>query len=87
MSRLKKVLEKRGIPRKELVDYFISIGGQYIGEGIYIGDKWQVKIGKESFCYMGSMKIKSTELIFYVEEEIIDEILYKFRLKFLSVGG
>jgi hypothetical protein len=87
MPRLKKVLEKRGTPREELMDYFISIGGKHIEEGIYIGDKWQVKIGKESFCHMGSMKIKSIELIFYVEEEIIDEMLYKFRLKFLSAGG
>ena len=87
MSKIIKKVEMRGMPRSDLVAYFVSIGGHAIGNKKYLGEQWEVEIDKEEVCSLGVIKVPCTRIIFCVEEEALDEMMYQFRLKFLSAGG
>lgn len=87
MARKENTLEMRGMLREELVNYFIEIGGMLDDNGTYRGDKWEVFVDKQVSCCMGSLSLPSTKVTFNVEEDIYDEMLSKFRLKFLRGGA
>lgn len=87
MTRIKNTLEMRGMLREELISYFIEIGGKLDENGIYRGVKWEVFIDKQVSCSMGSLSLPSTEVTFNVEEDFYEEMLSKFRLKFLRGGA
>lgn len=80
-------LEMRGMPRRDLQDYFLSIGGKQAGKGLYIGPNWEVELSDEWLCTLGSIQIPATKVTFRADEEEWTEILQAFRLRFLSAGG
>ncbi|HBW38846.1 hypothetical protein [Desulfosporosinus sp. BICA1-9] len=80
-------LEMRGMPHQDLVDYFLSIGGKQIGQGLYLGPDWEVNLSDDWTCTIGSIQIPATQVIFRVNEEDWPEIMKAFRFRFLSAGG
>ncbi len=84
---VEKSLEMRGMKRIEIVNYFISIGGTFVDQEKFIGEGWQVELGKEKIIAIGSLKIPATIVILRCRKEISDEMMDAFRLRFLSAGG
>lgn len=80
-------LEMRGMPHRELEEYFHSIGGKQVGKGMYEFSKWNVELGDEYFLKIGSLHIPTTKVTFRVEEEHWPKIVKAFNLRFLSAGG
>jgi hypothetical protein len=87
MKAYERVLEMRGMPRIDIINYIISIGGKSSSEGKFIGDCWEVEIGEEEVITLGSIKIPSRKVTFRSDEEIVRQMISAFRLRFLSAGG
>lgn len=87
MDVMEKVLEMGGMQRREIVDYIISIGGEDIGDGKYVGQDWVVEIGEEKLVSIGSLIITSTRVTFRCRKERLEQMVDAFRLRFLSAGG
>lgn len=80
-------LEMRGMPRRDLEDYFRSIGCKQIGSETYKGPNWEVDLSDEGLCVLGAIQIPSTKVAFRADERDWAEIVKAFRLRFLSAGG
>lgn len=80
-------LEMRGMPRRDLEDYFLSIGKKQIKSETYKGPNWEVHLSNESLFTLGSIKIPATKVTFRVDERDWPKILKAFRMSFLSAGG
>lgn len=80
-------LEMRGMPRRELAEYFLSIGGRRVEQGLYLGPNWEVNLSEEWVCTLGSLQIPATKVTFRIKEEDWPEIVRAFRFCFLSAGG
>lgn len=80
-------LEMRGIPHRDLEEYFLLIGGKQVELGNYLGPNWEVRLSDEWTCNLGSLHIPATQVTFWVSEEDWPEMLKAFRLRFLSAGG
>lgn len=84
---IEKCLEMRGMQRIEILNYFISLEGENIGEGRFVGANWEVEVSEEIIITIGSLKLPSTKVLFRSNEEILEQMLFAFNLKFLSAGG
>ena len=80
-------LEMRGMPRRDLEEYFLSIEGKQVGQGTYEFSNWKVELKEERSLTMGSLHIPTTLVNFQVEEEDWSKIVDAFHLRFLSAGG
>ena len=80
-------LEMRGMPHRELEEYFLEIGEKQVGQGLYGGPNWEVELSDEWICTLGSIQVPATQVTFRVDEENWPEILKAFRFRFLSAGG
>lgn len=87
MEFVEKNLEMRGMKRIELVNYFISIGGKAVGNENLIGQGWEVEITQEKTITLGSLKIPATIIILRCRKDLLEQIIFAFRLRFLSAGG
>ena len=81
------ILEMRGMPRRDLEEYFISIGGKQVGRGTYEFPNWNVELADEHYLTIGSLQIPATIVTFRVNEEDWSKIVDAFHLRFLSAGG
>jgi len=79
-------LEMRGMPHRDLEEYFLSIGGKW-NEGTYFGPNWEVNLSDSRSCTLGSIQIPATQVTFRVDEEDWPEFVRAFRFRFLSAGG
>lgn len=77
----------RGMRRSEIIDYFIGIDGKDLGLGKFKGQDWVVEVSEESLITIGSLEIPSTTVLFRGDEERLEQMVFEFRLKFLSAGG
>ena len=80
-------LEMRGMPRRDLAEYFLSIGGKQVETGNYLGENWEARLSEEWTCTLGSIQIPATKVTFWVNEEDWPAVVKAFRLRFLSAGG
>jgi len=80
-------LEMRGMPHRDLIEYFLSIGGKQVRQGTYLGPNWEVELSDEWTCTLVSIQVTATQVKFRVKEEDWPEIVKAFRLRFLSAGG
>jgi len=87
MEFAEKHLEMRGMKRIELVNYFISIGSSSMSGEILIGQGWEVRIAQEKIITLGSLKIPATIVILNCREDLIEQMMLAFQLRFLSAGG
>lgn len=87
MIVIEKTLEMRGRTRDEIINYFISINGKNVCPGKLIGENWEVEVSEESRIKIGSLEIPSTTVVFRSDKENLEQMISKFRLRFLSAGG
>ena len=87
LEYVEKILEMRGMKRIEIVNYFISIDGKIIDDEKYAGKGWQVEIAEEKLVTLGSLKIPATVVTLRCREDLSEQMMYAFRLRFLSAGG
>lgn len=87
MQFVEKGFDMRGMKRAELVDYFLSIGGKTSDYEKILGQGWQVEVGNETLITMCSLKFPATLVILRCREDILEEMMDAFRLRFLSAGG
>lgn len=87
MAKQEHSLEMRGMPHRDLEEYFLSIGGKQVGQGTYLTANWEVDLSDEWTCTMGSIQVSATRVTFRVHDEDWPEILKAFRFRFLSAGG
>ncbi|OLN30326.1 hypothetical protein [Desulfosporosinus metallidurans] len=87
MAIIEHSLEMRGMPHRDLEDYFLALGGKQVGHGNYCGPNWEVRLSDEWTCTLGSIRIPATLVTFRVKEEDWPEMLRAFRFRFLSAGG
>ena len=80
-------LEMRGMPHRDLEEYFLAIGGKKVGQRTYLGPNWEVELSDEWTCTLRLIKIPATLVTFRVDEEDWPKIYNAFRLRFLSAGG
>ncbi|HEY8910828.1 MAG TPA: hypothetical protein VIM51_11195 [Desulfosporosinus sp.] len=84
---IEQTLEMRGMPHRDLEEYFLSIGGKQAELGTYVFSNWKVELKEEQCLTMGSLHIPATFVTFRVEEEDWPRIVDAFHLRFLSAGG
>jgi hypothetical protein len=87
MEVVEKILEMRGMRRREIVAYFVEIAEIDMGEGKFRGKGWEVQVGDEDIAFLGSLKIPATRVRFVCDIQTMEKALAAFRLKFLSAGG
>jgi hypothetical protein len=87
MEIVENQLEMRGMKRIEIVNYFISIGGNALDSDKLLGQGWEVEISKEKIITLGSLKIPATVVILRCRKDLVDRMIVDFRLRFLSAGG
>lgn len=87
MIIVEEILEMRGMRRAEIINYFAGLNGEDIGDGKFIGLNWEVEVKEENLVTIGSLKLPSTKVLFRSDEELIEQMIYAFKLRFLSAGG
>ena len=88
MKTLKRIELNMGeIRRTELVDYFLEIGKESADFHRFTGQGWEVEVGDEFFEKFGAFGIRRVIVEIRVEEELFQDFLEKFRLRFLRAGG
>lgn len=87
MATIEETIEIRGISRKYLEEYFIRLGGRSDGQGKFSGPDWEVELGEERSCSLGSLQFPSTRVFFHAEEALCRELVAAFRQEFLRAGG
>ena len=87
MTIIEHSLEMRGMPHKDLEEYFLVIGGRQVKPGCYLGPNWEVKLSEAWTCSLGSIQVPATQVTFRVDEQDWLEIVKAFRFRFLSAGG
>jgi hypothetical protein len=80
-------LEMRGMPHRDLEEYFLAIGGKRVGLQVYLGPNWEVRLSDEWTCTLGSIQVPATQVTFWVDEEDWTKLVKAFRFRFLSAGG
>lgn len=80
-------LEMRGMKRKEIMAYFLSIDEKYLEPDQFIGEGWNAKVNEEKDVRLGSINIPSTVVEFSGNKEQLEQVIADFRLKFLTAGG
>lgn len=87
-----QMMELRGIPISHLVDYLLECGGRKLTDSLPIqidGERWQAEIVREesvqitSLFHVNAVFIRFTAL----SEHDLNELLARFRIKVLRVGG
>lgn len=84
---MEHIIEMRGIPRKEIVQYFRDICDEIEHNRKFKKDGWMVEIGEEGCCSLGSVKLSTIRIVFTGEEHLLESVIYAFNMKFLRGGG
>lgn len=87
MEFTEKVIEMRTIPRNEIVDYFIGIGGKDMGHGRIEGQDWEVEVSREKPVALGPFSIFSVIIILRCKKELFNRMYTEFCSGFLRGGG
>lgn len=82
-----KTLEMGGIHRREFVEYFLQLADEAQEQETFKGCGWEVQVGQETWSSLGIYKICHVRITFQVEEELFDQVLSQFQLRFLRAGG
>ena len=82
-----KTLKLGEIGRKELVEYFLKIGGITEDEKVYKGPYWEVTVGPQTWTKFSSLSIRQILITISVEDKMFDDFIAAFNLNFLRCGG
>lgn len=76
-----------GVPHEEIRSYFSSLSEDEDYNTRFLGKGWEVKIEYKGSKSLGSIEIPQTSIIFLGDRKICTQLIYDFRIKFLSAGG
>ena len=76
-----------GIRRKYLQTYLASICESSKKDHFFFGKGWEIELQSEKKKGVGIILLTTTQVIFRGEPDILDPIMYRFRMEFLSAGG
>lgn len=87
-----KELEFRGISLKHLKMYFEELGGKQISDSfplVYRGDHWSACILSEGeISFTAAFKVNAVFIrIMADDDEVLEDVLKRYRLKTLRIGG
>lgn len=87
-----KELEFRGIPLEHLGMYFQELDGEQITDSfpyIYEGDGWSAHIlSEEEMTFTAVFKVNAVHIQFIADnEELLEEIIKRYRYKTFRAGG
>ena len=82
-----EILNMGEINPKELVEYFLKIGGKSSDNKMFKGPFWEVVVGPETWTKYSSITIQHVLITFKIEEDKFDDFMAAFRLNFLRCGG
>lgn len=88
----KRELEFRGIPLKHLEMYLEELGAEKMTNTfpfIYQGDEWFAHIlSEEELAFTKVFKVNAVFMQFFADhEEVLEEIIKKYRFKTTRTGG
>ncbi|MBS4030231.1 MAG: hypothetical protein KGZ63_02255 [Clostridiales bacterium] len=86
MAEKEITIIRRGTPRQEYLEYFLTLGGSLGENGVITGPDWEVVLGEEREVFVCG-KLLETEIIFRAEGKRCDELIQAFRAQFLRAGG
>jgi hypothetical protein len=89
---LKKELEFRGIPFRQIEMYLQELGCKRMTESlpiIYKGESWGASIiSEEEISFTAVFKVNAIKILFNAEnQEILEVMIKKFRKKTFRAGG
>lgn len=87
MALVTKHMEMRGMPRLELVEYFLEIGRRTMDENTIQASYFKVTISEQKTCKLGSLILPTTDVTIEAEDNYIEQVVADFRKRFLSAGG
>ncbi|UYP48123.1 hypothetical protein NEF87_004408 [Candidatus Lokiarchaeum ossiferum] len=76
-----------GIRRKYLLAYIQSLCENSKDDTFFFGPGWEIEVQEEQAKSTGIVNLTKTLVIFRGDSTIIDPIMYRFRMEFLSAGG
>jgi len=87
-----KELEFRGIPLRHLSMYLEELGGETSSHSFpfcYRGEKWIAEIlSEEEIAFTAAFKVNAVHIRFQADNnEILEELIIKFRKKTFRAGG
>ncbi|WP_019122298.1 hypothetical protein [Brevibacillus massiliensis] len=87
-----KNLEIRGIPLSQLIIYLRELGGEQLTDPFPVlikGDKWQAELlRQEEAAITSRFRVNAVFLVFKAPcEEVLDDVVARFRKKTIRVGG
>lgn len=82
-----KTLKMGEINRKDIVEYFLKIGGTTEDEETFKGHFWEVTVGPQTSMKFNVLNIRNILVTFKIEEKEFDDFISAFNLSFLRGGG
>ncbi|MGC9490550.1 MAG: hypothetical protein ACP5CD_04920 [Thermovirgaceae bacterium] len=80
-------IEKRGVTKKEILDWFlVRNSGEKTAGGVK-GPGWQVEFVEENQKMLGPMHFPVVILKIEAEQEVFSDLLHRFRVHFLRGGA
>lgn len=69
------------------IDEYLTEISNYSNLNIYYGVDWSVEVIKMEDRKMGKLSFPLNHVIFRANEDTCDQLVYKFRMKFMSAGA
>lgn len=86
MAQKEMKLIRRGVPRREYIAYFQSLG-QEQESSRFTGPGWEVVLGEERQVELLRCLVQEVEIVFRAEEELIEQMVQAFRKQFMRAGA
>lgn len=87
MGRRSVTIEMGGTGRDRFADYFRSLGGRSVDGSTFTGPFWEATVGPQTASPLGRFTVARVSIHLSVEEDRFDDLLARFHLAFLRVGG
>ena len=86
LIRVEKVIIS-GVPLKHIESYLAEIADSIKPGGFYVGPGWEIRVICKQDRRFRNISIPQTKVIFISDEENLEVIVNRFRMKFMSAGG
>lgn len=85
-ERQKKILNMRGIPRREF-ECYLQKKGHKVSVNTFSGHGWEVTLSEERNESLGKFSLVAVDVTLEVEKDQFEDFLMTFRKNFLRGGG
>lgn len=86
-------MEVSGPFRHEILDFFTGVDGHGMTGNLHAdgstvtSNDWRVTISPQTTKQMGALELPLTILEIEADDDIFDDLLHAYRMRFLSAGG